>query len=136
MSDLPAVKTSAEWIEYFHGNAENLREIPWEDGIKIAPDELADIAESLRAWQLGESSDGSHLRAAARKYADKVGDPEFVEAIELFIAEEQRHGATLGRFLDRAGVPRATSNWGDSVFRQFRHILGNMETWTTRMWRN
>jgi hypothetical protein len=85
----------------------------------------------LRAWQLGESSDGSHLRAIARRHAEAIGDPDFVEMMECFIAEEQRHGATLGQFLDACNVPRAKENWGDSAFRFFRHCLGNMETFTT-----
>ena len=32
-------------------------------------------------------------------YAAKVGDPEFLDVVRLFIAEEQRHGGrTFGRF--------------------------------------
>jgi hypothetical protein len=37
----------------------------------------------------------------------------------------------LGRFLDLAGVPRARSDWGDSLFRAVRYFLPNMETWVT-----
>ena len=129
-ADLPVVKSSAYWRDFFLANKDNLREIPW-DQFAITTSELAEIAESLRAWQLGESSEGSHLRLAARKYAAAVGDPEFVDAIERFIGEEQRHGATLGQYLDRSGVPRKSADWGDTVFRWFRHGLTNMETWTT-----
>ncbi len=130
-ADLPRVQSSAAWRDYFLANGHNLRPIPWDGGLKITPGELAEIAKSLAAWQLGESSEGNHLRAAARKYAAEAGDPEFVEAIELFIGEEQRHGRTLGRFLELAGVPLARSDWGDAFFRWFRHCLPNMETWTT-----
>lgn len=129
--DLPVVRSSAEWCEHFRDNAASLKEIPWDDGPRITPDELAVIADSLRAWQLGESSDGSHLRFIARRYAEKIGDDDFVEMMECFIAEEQRHGATLGRYLDLCGVPRAESNWGDTMFRFCRHFLSNMETFTT-----
>lgn len=54
-----------------------------------------------------------------------------MDAIRLFIAEEQRHGEMLGRFLDAAGVPRAQRNLGDSLFRVFRHFLMRMEVWAT-----
>src|SRR5688572_18748042 len=91
----PAVKTSAEWCAYFQAHAEALEPIAW-DEVKVEPEELAEIVDSLRAWQLGETSEGTHLRAAARKYADATGDGDFVHAIDLFIAEEQRHGETLG----------------------------------------
>ena len=130
MTDLPAVESSAYWRDYFVANRSNLRAIPW-DQLAITPAELAEIADSLCAWQLGESSEGTHLRAVARKYADEIGDPDFADAMDLFIKEEQRHGATLGRFLDLAGVPRKSADLGDSCFRFFRHFLGNMETWTT-----
>jgi hypothetical protein len=128
--DLPQVESSAYWRDFFLANRCNLRAIPW-DRFAITPAELAEIAESLTAWQLGESSEGTYLRAAARQYAESVGDPDFIEAIDLFIREEQRHGATLGRYLDLAGVPHKTEDVGDSCFRFFRHFLCNMETWTT-----
>ena len=92
---------------------------------------LAEIAASLRGWQLGETSDGAHLLAAARVYAEQIGDPAFPDAALLFIREEQRHGADLGRCLDLAGVPRARKNWGDSCFRAFRYIYSSMEFWAT-----
>ncbi len=130
-TELPAVRSSAQWCDYFRGNTHVGREIPWEDALGITPGELAAIAPSLRAWQLGETSDGAHLLSAARKYAEQVGDPEFVTAIEYFIREEQHHGDVLGRFLDRAGVARKQADWGDTLFRAFRYLLPNMETWTT-----
>src|SRR5215813_7305656 len=85
--DVRPVRTSAGWIEHFRSNAANLKDIPWDDGPKITPAEIDEIVESLRAWQLGETSDGSHLRAIARKYGDAIGDPDFVEMIDCFIAE-------------------------------------------------
>jgi len=93
--------------------------------------ELAAIARSLQAWQLGESSDGCHLRAAAARYAEQVNDPDYAVAIDRFIREEQRHGALLGQFLDLAGVGRVHANWGDNLFRAARYCLTNMEVWTT-----
>src|SRR5262249_10870271 len=130
-TDLPAVRSSPEWRDHFAANADDQRDIPWDQGVSITPAELAEIADSLRAWQLGETSDGSHLRGIASRYAEAVGDPDFVEMMNAFIAEEQRHGALLGRYLDMCGVERARSNWGDSFFRFFRHCLANMETFTT-----
>src|SRR5262245_8205438 len=57
--------TSAEWVDYFRANAERARSIPWGRGAGITPEEHSAIARSLQAWQLGETSDGRHLRAAA-----------------------------------------------------------------------
>jgi hypothetical protein len=129
--DLPTVRSSAKWVAYFRANAERLLRVPWESGAGVTGGELLEIADSLRGWQLGETSDGAHLIAAASDYAAKVGDPEFLDAIRLFIAEEQRHGAALGRFLDLAGVSRAQRDWGDALFRFVRYLVPRMEVWAT-----
>lgn len=131
IDQLPRITRSSEWIDHFENNATHQQPIPWELGAMVAVEELSAISDSLRAWQLGETSDGSHLMEAARHYALSIGDPDFPAAVRLFIAEEQRHGANLGRFLDLAGVPRARSNWGDSLFRTIRYALPRMEAWVT-----
>jgi hypothetical protein len=128
---LPVVQSSAQWCDHYRDNADNQRPIPWEQGLGITPDELAEIAASLRAWQLGETSDGRHLLAAARRYADRIGDADFIDAVAGFIKEEQRHGELQGRFLDMAGVPRKLSDWGDSLFRAARYLFPSMEVWAT-----
>jgi hypothetical protein len=126
-----AVWASARWVAYFRANADRRLAVPWAAGAGVTPGQVATVVASLRAWQLGETSDGAHLRAAARRLADETNDPDYSTAIELFIAEEQRHGAALGRFLDLAGVPRLRWNWGDAAFRAARYALGRMEGWAT-----
>ncbi len=123
--------TSAQWVAYFRANADVDRPYPWERGAEVTAPELAAIGRSLQAWQLGETSDGWHLRAAAARHAGQTGDPDFLVAIELFIREEQRHGETLGRFLDLAGVGRVKADWGDKMFRATRYCLRSIEAWTT-----
>ena len=130
-TDASLVRSSAEWVAYFEQNAAEQRDIPWESGAGVTPVELSVIAPSLRGWQLGETSDGSHLLAAARNYATAIGDPEFIDAVQLFIAEEQRHGSNLGRFLQLAGVELARKDWGDSLFRSVRYAIPRMEIWAT-----
>ncbi|MCI0703010.1 MAG: ferritin-like domain-containing protein [Planctomycetia bacterium] len=127
----PAVWTSEQWLAYFRHNAANLMLVPWESGAGVTPTELGEIVDSLKAWQLGETSDGRRLIRTAEKHATRIGDPKFVDVIRLFIAEEQRHGEELGKFLDAAGVPRAKRDLGDSLFRVFRHFLMRMEVWAT-----
>jgi hypothetical protein len=120
-----------EWVNYFLSNYEGRLEVPWDLGAGVTEVELSRIASSLRAWQLGETSDGTHLMAVVRKYAARMKDPESIEAIRLFILEEQRHGDHLGRFLDQAGIPRAKRDWGDSLFRAARYFIPRMEVWVT-----
>jgi hypothetical protein len=84
----------------------------------------------MKAWQLGETSDGSHLLRAARKYAARFNDPEYVDAIALFIKEEQKHGSNLGRYIDLIGEKRLKRDWGDMLFRKIRYFNTSMELWT------
>jgi hypothetical protein len=123
--------TSTEWLDYFRANANQPRPIPWNQGADVTDAELTAIARSLQAWQLGETSDGAHLRAAAARYAAQVGDRDYPRAVELFIREEQRHGEMLGRFLDLAGVGRRQADWGDRLFRAVRYCVTDMEVWTS-----
>ncbi len=125
------IKSTAQWVEYFRGNAAKPWPIDWALGAEVTDEELAIIGKSLQAWQLGETSDGGHLRAIAARHAEQIDEPEYAEAVELFIREEQKHGEMLGQFLDRAGIGRVQSNWGDSLFRLARYFLPNMEAWTT-----
>src|SRR5436309_840430 len=90
---LPAGRalSTAEWLDYFRANAGRGRPVPWgHAGLTDA--ERDAVGRSLQAWQLGETSDGRHLRAAAARHAARTADPEFPALVDLFIQEEQRHG--------------------------------------------
>lgn len=121
--------TSAFWKNHFEKNLEKKR-VHWDCPPDISAEEKKDILYSLQAWQLGETSDGSHLLKAATKYASKTNDPEYIEAVQLFIKEEQKHGANLGRYIDEIGEERKQKDWGDSLFRKLRYFNSSMELWT------
>jgi hypothetical protein len=118
------MRSSAEWRAYFEENAASLMDIPWERGAELTPEERDTITESMQIFQIGESSEGRHLLCQANAYAERADDPEYVEAVKLFIREEQRHGRDLGRFLALAGVPLLKKAFTDSVFRWLRHRAG------------
>lgn len=117
-------RSSGHWAAYFRENDRALLDLPWHDGASVTATELEAIAESVKEFQLGESSEGRNLITAARRYAAQSGDAAYVEALLLFIAEEHRHARDLGRFLDLAGVPRARHSWADAVFRWLRRGAG------------
>lgn len=125
------ITSSATWVRYYKENAKNLLAIPWERGCDLPTYELDEIVASLQAWQLGETSEGAHLKAAAAKYSEDNDDPLFNEAAALFTKEEQLHGELLGCFLDLTGAQRIKKNWGDSLFRMARYAVKSMETWCT-----
>jgi hypothetical protein len=124
--------SSCDWIAYFYENAQTAAATsrPRHNG-EIPPQILKVVAGSLPAWQLGETSDGRHLRAAARQYAERHHDDAFLSAVELFIREEQRHGASLGNWLDLVGISRKSSDAGDSLFRLCRYAIPNYAVWAS-----
>jgi len=122
-------KTSREWYEYFQINALAKR-IDWTLHPTITSSEKQEILPSLQAWQLGETSDGANLIYASTKYAQKTKDLFYPNAVSLFIKEEQKHGDSLGKYLDLIGEKRITKDWGDSLFRKIRYFNTNMEIWT------
>lgn len=123
------MKTSRRWIEYFLENRTRGR-VNWLQSPRIKESELGTVLRSLQAWQLGETSDGAHLLRAARLYAGRIGDPDYIEVVKLFIQEEQKHGNNLGRYIDLIGKPRIRSDWGDTLFRKVRYFNTSMEIWT------
>jgi hypothetical protein len=123
------MKTSHQWIQHFQESAQQQR-VDWALDTDISEKEISTIYRSLQAWQLGETSDGKHLLKAATIYAAQINDPAYIEALSLFIKEEQKHGNNLGTYLDRIGKPRVQSDWGDTLFRKVRYFNTNMEIWT------
>jgi hypothetical protein len=123
------MKTSQEWINYFNFNRQEQR-IDWSQLPTITKKELEPVLKSLQAWQLGETSEGHNLIKASKKYAATIDDSLYVDAVKLFIKEEQKHGNNLGRYLDTIGQPRIKKNWGDTLFRKIRYLNASMEMWT------
>lgn len=123
------MNNSNYWIGHFKANAREQR-VNWALRPSLTTIETNTILSSLQAWQLGETSEGKHLIAASAKYAKSVGDLAYIDAVKLFIKEEQKHGNNLGRYLDAIGQPRISRNWGDSLFRRVRYFNTNMELWT------
>jgi len=98
-----AVGPFALWVDHFeqndqvHAVADAAIDF---DGRCEIPDAIRPpLIESVRRFQLGESGDGEQLlRKAAR-----AGDPGYLRAAELFVAEEQQHAALLLRLLGYLG---------------------------------
>ncbi|SER87232.1 ferritin-like domain-containing protein [Pedobacter rhizosphaerae] len=123
------IHSSNYWKEYFGANLKNLR-INWDLAPLLDRSEKANILKSLQAWQLGETSEGEHSLHASRKYANAINDPDYPDAVKLFIKEEQKHGNNLGRYLDLINEDRIKKDWGDTMFRKIRYYNTNMELWT------
>ncbi len=121
------MRTSADWLRYFEQNRQSLLETPWQAGPELTAEERLRLGHSVQEFQRGESSEGRHFLRYAEQYAAKTGDRDYVSALRLFIAEEQRHARDLGKFLAINGIPLVESTLPDRVFRILRHLLGSLE---------
>lgn len=115
---------STDWCEYFRRNSPSAAEFSWDDPYRLTPGERAAIAASIQQFQLGEGSDGKRLLQRGEAFSQTTGDPHFLTALTLFIREEQRHSAHLGRFMARQGIPILGRHWVDTVFRRLRVLSG------------
>ena len=111
------------WLLYFRSNQADPHEIPWQE-VRPLSAELAALIPSLQLFQLGEGSRGLTFLELGRRHAESTGDFDFVETLALFIAEEQRHSAMLGRYLRAVGAGLLERHWVDGIFRRLRKLAG------------
>ncbi|MGD0426060.1 MAG: hypothetical protein ABSC10_05010 [Candidatus Acidiferrales bacterium] len=117
---------SASWRRYFLGRAAAADPLPWNDPTALTREEAQCIQSSIQQFQLGEGARGGRLLKRGQDFASASADPHFVDALALFVKEEQRHSAYLLRFMQRESIPAASSHWVDTIFRRLR-VLGGLE---------
>lgn len=81
--------TSQAWVDYFNRQAHRRLQISHAGEPPLSREEMALIYPSMAAFQRGEGSEGEVLIAKAQAFATRQQDPAFLEAIRLFIQEEQ-----------------------------------------------
>jgi hypothetical protein len=112
------------WLAYFRSNQAEPQEIPWNDVTPPPGDVARFLIPSLQQFQLGEGARGVTFLTLGRQYSAATGDLDFLEALALFIAEEQRHSALLARYLRAIGAPVLEGHWIDRIFRKMRKLAG------------
>lgn len=117
-------KVNMHWIDVFRRNLTEPDGLPWDLVDRLTHEERTAITPSIQQFQLGENSEGRGLLRRAGEWSARSGSPEMVEAIGLFIREEQRHSAWLAVFMDRHHIPRRHSHPLDDVFRRVRNLAG------------
>jgi hypothetical protein len=116
--------TYSVWLDHFEENEQvhtvTDAAIDFDGPCEIPDAVRPPLIESIRRFQLGESGDGEQLlRKAAR-----AGDPEYLRAAQLFVAEEQQHAALLLRLLGYLDGQPMRTHWSDAVFVRLRRLMG------------
>jgi hypothetical protein len=114
---------SGDWLRYFKSNAAE-PSLPWRDPYRLTAAEHAAVVASISQFQLGESGKGRRLLDQAARFAVERGQPEYWDALRLFVKEEQRHSRMLGRFLELHGIRLLHCHWVNNAFRHIRGLAG------------
>ena len=113
---------SSHWLAYFRLNRLNRPDPHWHLPCGEDIPTAAALARSLSHFQLGESGEGRCLLTHARRvYWD---DPDYCEALALFIQEEKEHARLLARLVARVGGQLISGHWTHAIFRTLRRALG------------
>lgn len=113
-----------EWIEYFANNDKKRLKIDFSKENDISNDELKLIFPSIQTFQKGEYSKGTHLVNTVKKFAQNKRKPEYIEAMRLFIKEENQHSAYLKKYMSYYNVKPKKNFLLDICFRKLRQLGG------------
>jgi hypothetical protein len=107
------------WLNHFEENRAHRHFIPWRETLELPTGLTCPFVRSLQRFQIGESGEGRHLRAAA----NATGDHDYIKAIDLFIREEQEHARLMAEILKRLQAPLLTRHWSDGCFVLLRRMF-------------
>lgn len=113
-----------DWIQYFQYNNANLLKLDFSHKNELSSQELELITPSIKAFQIGEGSEGKHLSKVVKKFANKTNYLKYEEIMKWFILEENRHSQTLKKYMDIYNIKIVESMWIDNIFRTLRKLVG------------
>ena len=110
-----------EWSAFFQDRAN--RPLPRAERDELYLRLPASLSRSLAIFQLGESGGGTIIEQA--RHSDLGGiDEHFVNAMRLFVREENRHADILARCVEMLGGRLIRKNWTARLFVASRRLLG------------
>ena len=113
-----------EWVTYFEGNAQRRLSIDFSEERPLPEQVKRLVFPSIRAFQRGEGSDGRFLLRTVDGYVRASGQAEYRRAMQLFVAEENRHSAYLKAYMEQHGIRACRASILDALFRRLRHLGG------------
>ncbi|MFT4704566.1 MAG: hypothetical protein ACI81R_002271 [Bradymonadia bacterium] len=105
-----------QWLSHFERSLARTRELPWQDGVNLAPALRTPVLASLGSIQRGLTSPGIHLRTKVRAQCTE----EYARCIDLYVNEKTVHSELLMRLLwDAKSAPKKRA-LVDFAFRRLR----------------
>ena len=112
------------WLNHFEYHAQHPRTVPAGLSDVLKPGERRLIARSIATFELCEQAEGNALLRAVQSFAGKHNAAPLMRITELFIREQQRHGALLREFMHDHGIQTKQTDRTDFVFCCLRRIGG------------
>ncbi len=109
-----------EWVSYFENNDQKRLKVDFSKEKGLSDEEIALIFPSIRAFRKGEGSDGGHLM----KTVEEWGCPEYTEAMQWFVREENWHSSYLKQYMNYYQVEDMERSFLDHIFRSLRKLGG------------
>lgn len=113
-----------DWVAYFEENHRHRLEIDFSREPELSEWERQLIFPSIQSFQKGEASEGHFLLRCAERYACRNKAPEYLEAMQWFVREENWHSAYLKKYMDYHQVPARGRTALDDIFRVLRKVGG------------
>lgn len=114
------------WLEYFKQNNNNLIPLNFKIKNELSKKEIKLISTVLKTFQLGESSEAIHLKKIVKSYTYKTNDFKFIQEMNYFISEENRHSKILKRFMEIYNIKTIEKSFLDNIFTFLRRLI-NLE---------
>lgn len=108
-----------QWLSHFRDSATRERSFDFAQGVTLEPAVREPVMAALSFFQRALSTPGMDLRTKVRN----GGSPEYVECVDLYVAEKNAHADLLARVLWAAGEQPGRRNVPDFVFRRVRRRL-------------
>ncbi|MBO4460537.1 MAG: hypothetical protein J5778_07770 [Clostridiales bacterium] len=113
--------TYEDWLAHFKENDKARLKLDFASEPELSEEQRKLIFKSIKAFQMGEHSDGIYLAELAEKFGKEYKEPDYPATMNLFIKEENFHSAYLAWYLDHHKEPKAKKNKLDKIFRDLRH---------------
>lgn len=115
--------TYADWKTYFQQNDAQRLNISFDED-RLTEREKRLIFPSIRQFERGEHSEGTHLKKAADIFAREICDNDYADCIRWFIKEENAHSGYLKTYMDQYHIRAKKSVILDQIFRRLRKLAG------------
>ncbi len=116
--------TYGQWVRYFQENAKKRLKIPFTQEGFLDDSAKNLIFPSIKAFERGENSEGAYLKTAAEEFSNKIEDPSYGEAVQLFIQEENVHSDYLARYMRWHGISKKRRSSLNRIFQILRRTMG------------